>query len=57
MFGILVFNRAVDMDLSKIKQIINLTIPGVSVSQFSWTAVKLNATTYKLPITLSVSLN
>jgi hypothetical protein len=53
----LVFNRPVDMDLAKIKQIINLTIPGVSASQFSWTAIKINDTSYKLPITLTVSLN
>jgi hypothetical protein len=45
------------MDISKIKQIVNISIPGLSPNQYTWTCVKINATSYKLPITTSVSLN
>lgn len=38
LYGILTFNRDVSMDTSKIAQIINITIPGLSPSQYSWTA-------------------
>lgn len=45
------------MDISRIKQIVNISIPGLSPSQYSWTAVQIDATSYRIPITTSVSLN
>jgi len=45
------------MDLAKIKQIVNITIPGLPPSAYSWTATKINATSYKILIQTTVSLN
>jgi hypothetical protein len=45
------------MDVSRIKQIVNISIPGLSVAQYSWTAIQINSTSYKIPISASVSLN
>ena len=36
----LTFNRAVSMDTTKISQIINITIPGLASSQFTWDATR-----------------
>jgi hypothetical protein len=45
------------MDTAKIKQIINITIPGVSPTQYTWTAKQINSTSYRIDFKLSVSLN
>lgn len=57
LYGILTFNRAVSMDTSKIKQIINISIAGVPSSQYTWTTSKINSTSYRININLAVSLN
>lgn len=57
LYGILTFNRDVSMDTSSISKIINITIPGLSPSQYSWTATKLTGNTYKINIQTTVSLN
>jgi len=56
LYGLLTFNRAVSMDVAKIKQIINITLP-IPSSSYSWTASQLSDAVYKIIITTSVSLN
>lgn len=57
LYGILTFNRATSMDMSKISQIIKITIPGLSVNQYGWSASQINSTSYKINIQATVSLN
>lgn len=57
LYGILIFNRAVSMDTSKIKEIINITIAGLASSQYTWDSSKINDTSYRINIQASVSLN
>lgn len=45
------------MDTSSISKIINITIPGLSPSQYTWTASKMSGNTYKINIQTTVSLN
>ena len=57
LYGILTFNRAVSMDTTKIKEIINISIAGLATTQYSWTATQINSTSYRININASVSLN
>ena len=57
LYGILTFNRAVQMDVSRLPDIISLSINGLASTQYSWTGSKLNTTSYRLDITTTVSLN
>jgi len=57
LYGILVFSRPADMDLSQIKKIVNLTIAGIPSNSYGWTCSKINSTSYKLNIESNVSLN
>lgn len=57
LYGLLVFNRKADMDTTKIKTIVNITLNGVPPSQYTWDASRINDTTYKINIQTSVSLN
>ena len=56
LYGLLVFNREVSMDTAKIKSIINITLP-IPSSQYTWSASRVNATTYRINIKTTVSLN
>lgn len=38
------------MDTSSISKIINITIPGISPSQYSWTATKTAGNIYRIDI-------
>jgi hypothetical protein len=57
LYGILTFNRAATLDTTKIHQIVNISIQGLSPSQYSWTATQKTSTTYRINIQASVSLN
>lgn len=57
LYGILVFNREVSMDMSKIRQIVNISIPGLPSNSYTWTASQINSTSYRIDITTTVSLN
>lgn len=57
LYGILTFNRAVSIDTSKIKEIVNISIAGLTSSQYSWNATKINDTSYRINIQATVSLN
>ena len=57
LYGILTFNRDVQMDVSRLDEIISLNINGLASTQYSWTGSKINTTSYRLDITTTVSLN
>jgi hypothetical protein len=57
LYGILTFSRAATMNTAQIHQIVNISISGLSPSQFSWSASQINSTSYKISIQTSVSLN
>lgn len=50
LYGILTFNRAVSMDTTQIKSIINISIAGLAASQYSWSATQINSTSYRINI-------
>lgn len=45
------------MDTTKIKQIVNISIAGLSPTQYSWNASKISDTSYRINIQATVSLN
>jgi len=57
LYGILTFNRPVSIDMSKITQIVNISIPGLSPSSYTWTATMISSTSYRINIQTTVSLN
>lgn len=57
LYGLLTFNRAVSMDLTQIKKIVNITLNGVPSTSYTWNVTQLNSTTYRINIFTLVSLN
>lgn len=57
LYGILTFNRAASMNTADIKKILNISISGISPSQYTWSASQINSTSYRINIQTTVSLN
>lgn len=45
------------MNTAQIQKIVNISINGLSPSQYTWTASQINSTSYRINIQTSVSLN
>ena len=45
------------MDTANIQEILNITLNGISSSQYTWDSTRLNTTTYRININTTVSLN
>lgn len=45
------------MDISKISQIINISINGISNSYYRWTVTRVDAKTYQIDLNVTLSLN
>ena len=45
------------MDTAKIKEILNISIPGLASTQYTWNASQINSTSYRININALVSLN
>ena len=51
------FNRKADMDTTRIKEIVNITLNGLRPDQYTWGASRINDTSYRIDIQTTVSLN
>jgi hypothetical protein len=56
LYGILTFNREVIVNVSQIKNIINITLTGIPSNSYSWDAVRLNSTSFRININTTVSI-
>lgn len=45
------------MDLAQISTIINITIPGLASTSYTWGASQIDSTSYRITINAQVSLN
>lgn len=57
LFAILTFSREVVMNVSAVKTIINITLKGIPSSSYTWSAVRINATSFRININTTVSIN
>jgi hypothetical protein len=58
-YGLLTFNRDIIMNNSNIHNIINVTVPGIAASSYTWAAAPYNNTgnIYKITFNFTTSIN